>query len=139
MNMLEKIVSHICYNTHTSQVVSVNNFRIVKRGFKNQKVKRKISEALLIKKKTLFPLCYLINHRRIQIPVKCLWWGFLVKVFNSFNAVDCFAVDCSAVAVILSNPGPALLFLSLEKHFNNSTFNNGRIRMLVMYTSKKKV
>ena len=62
-----------------------------------------------------------------------------MKVFNSFNAVDCFAVDCSAVAVILSNPGPALLFLSLEKHFNNSTFNNGRIRMLVMYTSKKKV
>ena len=35
---------------HTA--VSINNCRIVKRGFKNQKMKRKISEALLIKKST---------------------------------------------------------------------------------------
>ena len=29
---------------------SIDNFRIVKRGFENQKMKRRMSEALLIKK-----------------------------------------------------------------------------------------
>ena len=50
--MLEKIASHICYNVHTPvgyMAVSSDNFRIVKRGFTNQKMKRKISETLLIK------------------------------------------------------------------------------------------
>ena len=52
MNMLEKTASNICYNTHQSDhmAVSIDKSRIVKRGFKNQKMKRKISEALLIKK-----------------------------------------------------------------------------------------
>ena len=39
---------------HTQQsghrAVSIDNFRIVKRGFKNKKMKQKISEALLTKK-----------------------------------------------------------------------------------------
>ena len=101
MNMLEKIVkSHLLQHTHQSgyTVVSIDNFRIVKRGFKNQRMKRKTSETLLIKKyrpslnkqENSVPLCYLINHRRIHIPVKYLWWGFLVKVFYSFNTADCF-------------------------------------------------
>ena len=44
--------SHMLQHTHQSghTAVSIDNFRIVKRGFKNQKMKRKISEALLIKK-----------------------------------------------------------------------------------------
>ena len=44
--------SHMLEHTHQSghTAVLINNFRIVKRGFKNQKMKRKISEALLIKK-----------------------------------------------------------------------------------------
>ena len=39
-------------HTHQSGhvAVSIDNFKIVKRGFKNHKMKRKISEALLIKK-----------------------------------------------------------------------------------------
>ena len=43
--------SHMLEHTHQSghTAVLINNFRIVKRGFKNQKMKRKISEALLIK------------------------------------------------------------------------------------------
>ena len=54
MSILTKIASHICFDTHTHQsghmAVSIDSFRIVKRGFTNQKIKRKISEALLIKK-----------------------------------------------------------------------------------------
>ena len=44
--------SHMLQHVHQSGhvAVSINNFRIVKRGFKNQKMKWKISEALLIKK-----------------------------------------------------------------------------------------
>ena len=44
--------SHMLEHTHQSghTAVLINNFRIVKRGFKNQKMKRKISEALLTKK-----------------------------------------------------------------------------------------
>ena len=44
--------SHMLQHTHQSghAAVSIDNFKIVKRGFKNHKMKRKISEALLIKK-----------------------------------------------------------------------------------------
>ena len=44
--------SHVLQYTHQSghTTVSIVNFRSVKRGFKNHKIKRKISEALLTKK-----------------------------------------------------------------------------------------
>ena len=44
--------SHMLQHTHQSGhvAVSIDNFKIVKRGFKNHKMKWKISEALLIKK-----------------------------------------------------------------------------------------
>ena len=44
--------SHMLQRTRQSghKAVSINNFRIVKSGFKNQKMKWKTSEALLIKK-----------------------------------------------------------------------------------------
>ena len=44
--------SHMLQHTLQSghAAVSIDNFKIVKRGFKNHKMKRKISEALLIKK-----------------------------------------------------------------------------------------
>ena len=42
------MLQHKYQSGHTA--VSIDNFRIIKRGFKNHKMKRKISEALLIKK-----------------------------------------------------------------------------------------
>ena len=44
--------SHMLTHTHQSghPSVSQNDFRILQKGYKNNKVKRKISEALLIKK-----------------------------------------------------------------------------------------
>ena len=44
--------SNVLQHTHQSgnTTVSVDNFRIAKKGFKNQKMKRRIPEALLIKK-----------------------------------------------------------------------------------------
>ena len=39
---------HAHQRVHTT--VSVNNFRIIKKSFKNHKMKRKVSEACLIKK-----------------------------------------------------------------------------------------
>ena len=62
-------------HSHQSRdtAVSMDNFRIIKNGFENQKMKRKVSEALPIKKYkqplkkqvNLFSLFDLINQRRI--------------------------------------------------------------------------
>ena len=46
--------SHVLKHTYESghKAVSINDFRVLNKGFKNHKMKRKISEALLIKKIT---------------------------------------------------------------------------------------
>ena len=44
--------SHVLKHTYESghKAVSINDFKVLKKGFKNHKTKQKISEALLIKK-----------------------------------------------------------------------------------------
>ena len=44
--------SHVLKHTYESghKAFSINDFKVLKKGFKNHKMKRKISEALLIKK-----------------------------------------------------------------------------------------
>ena len=42
------VLKHTCESGH--KAVSINDFKVLKKGFKNHKMKRKISEALLIKK-----------------------------------------------------------------------------------------
>ena len=77
--------------------VSMDNFRIIKNGFENQKMKRKVSEALTIKKYkqpskkqvNLFSLFDLINQRRIlralsNIRDVFFVWKYLTETVNKW-------------------------------------------------------
>ena len=75
----------------------MDNFRIIKNGFENQKMKRKVSEALTIKKYkqplkkqvNLFSLFDLINQRRILRPLSNIRdvffvWKYLTETVNKW-------------------------------------------------------
>ena len=77
--------------------VSMDNFRIIKNGFENQKMKRKVSEALTIKKYkqpskkqvNLFSLFDLINQRRILRALSNIRdvfsvWKYLTETVNKW-------------------------------------------------------
>ena len=87
-------------HSHQSRdtAVSVDNFRIIKNGFENQKMKRKVSEALPIKKYkqplkkqvNLFSLFDLINQRRIlralsNIRDVFFVWKYLTETANIWS------------------------------------------------------
>ena len=76
----------------------MDNFRIIKNGFENQKMKRKVSEALPIKKYkqpskkqvNLFSLFDLINQRRIlralsNIRDVFFVWKYLTETANKWS------------------------------------------------------
>ena len=76
----------------------MDNFRIIKNGFENQKMKRKVSEALPIKKYkqplkkqvNLFSLFDLINQRRIlralsNIRDVFFVWKYLTETANIWS------------------------------------------------------
>ena len=76
----------------------MDNFRIIKNGFENQKMKRKVSEALPIKKYKqplkkqvkLFSLFDLINQRRIlralsNIRDVFFVWKYLTETANIWS------------------------------------------------------
>ena len=76
----------------------MDNFRIIKNGFENQKMKRKVSEALPIKKYkqplkkqvSLFSLFDLINQRRIlralsNIRDVFFVWKYLTETANIWS------------------------------------------------------
>ena len=86
-------------HSHQSRdtAVSMDNFRIIKNGFENQKMKRKVSEALPIKKYkqplkkqvNLFSLFDLINQRRIlralsNIRDVFFVWKYLTETVNKW-------------------------------------------------------
>ena len=77
----------------------MDNFRIIKNGFENQKMKRKVSEALPIKKYkqplkkqvNLFSLFDLINQRRIlralsNIRDVFFVWKYLTETANIWSS-----------------------------------------------------
>ena len=87
-------------HSHQSRdtAVSMDNFRIIKNGFENQKMKRKVSEALPIKKYkqplkkqvNLFSLFDLINQRRIlralsNIRDVFFVWKYLTETANIWS------------------------------------------------------
>ena len=87
-------------HSHQSRdtAVSMDNFRIIKNGFENQKMKRKVSEALPIKKYkqplkkqvNLFSLFDLINQRRIlralsNIRDVFFVWKYLTETANKWS------------------------------------------------------
>ena len=76
----------------------MDNFRIIKNGFENQKMKRKVSEALPIKKYkqplkkqvNLFSLFDVINQRRIlralsNIRDVFFVWKYLTETANIWS------------------------------------------------------
>ena len=87
-------------HSHQSRdtAVSMDNFRIIENGFENQKMKRKVSEALPIKKYkqplkkqvNLFSLFDLINQRRIlralsNIRDVFFVWKYLTETANIWS------------------------------------------------------
>ena len=87
-------------HSHQSRdtAVSMDNFRIIKNGFENQKMKRKVSEALTIKKYkqpskkqvNLFSLFDLLNQRRIlralsNIRDVFFVWKYLTETANKWS------------------------------------------------------
>ena len=87
-------------HSHQSRdtAVSMDNFRIIKNGFENQKMKRKVSEALPIKKYkqplkkqvNLFSLFDLTNQRRIlralsNIRDVFFVWKYLTETANKWS------------------------------------------------------
>ena len=74
--------SYMLQHTHQSghMAVSIDNFRIVKRSFKNQKMKQKLSEALLIKKfKTS------LKKQENSVPLVLIMISFFKKRPNISN------------------------------------------------------